>query len=284
MVNDPALSSTPTLNRPPAPVGDPNGATPPGSRTTGFFSFIDPSFYPQTDFATELALVVASADVHRERDAGMAIDDRVVQFDAAVDQLFRVAAPLTVALTHLRIEQGRVLGRIDLDVCAAQANQLFDLKPRDVDDIGQVLVARLVCALRLLRAVVPAALLRADHRHLARALCDRAHKGPLLAAHAAPPTQLLHDHGPLEHELLAFLVSEWNRPTSLFVETLEGVDKVAEERVPALPAVRHDIDARVFLESNRGDDLPVLLALEVGSAHLSAFPLPAGRHQRRRAK
>src|SRR5216684_561799 len=133
----------------------------------------------------------------------MALDDRVVQFDAAVDQLFRVASPLPVAVTHLGIEQGSVLGRIDLDVRAAQANQLFDLTARDVDDVGQVLVA----------------------------------------AHAAAPAQLLDHHWPLEHELLALLVSEWNRPTSLFVETVERVDEVAEERVTPLLAVRDHVDA-----------------------------------------
>src|SRR5260370_1803460 len=180
----------------------------------------------------------------------MAMDDRVVELDAAVDQLFGVGPPLPVAITHLGIEQGGVLGSIDLDVCAAQANQLFDLTPRDVDDIGQVLVAGLVCALRLLRVVVRGRLLRAEHRHLARALCDRAQKGPLLAAHAAPPAQLLDHNGPLEHELLAFLISEWNRPTSLFVETVEGVDELPEERVPPLLASCSHLPPAASLQSN----------------------------------
>src|SRR6266849_6016213 len=42
----------------------------------------------------ELALVVAATDVHRERHAGMPLDDRVVHLDAGVDQLFGIAASL----------------------------------------------------------------------------------------------------------------------------------------------------------------------------------------------
>src|SRR5437660_5962880 len=88
----------------------------------------------------ELALVVAAADVQAERDPGVALDDRVVELDAAVDQLLRVAAALPVALAHLRVEQRRVLGRVDLDVRAAEPDQLVHLAPGHVHDVGQVLV------------------------------------------------------------------------------------------------------------------------------------------------
>src|SRR5438128_12203637 len=72
----------------------------------------------------ELALVVAAADVHRKRDSGVAFDDRVIHLDARVDQLLGVAAPLSVALAEMRVEQRRVLRRIDLDVSTSQAHQL----------------------------------------------------------------------------------------------------------------------------------------------------------------
>ena len=77
----------------------------------------------------EFALIVATTDMDAEGDAGMPIDDSIVHLDAGIDQFVGVAAALAIALSHFGIEQGRVLGRVNLDVGAAQTNQL--LRHRD---------------------------------------------------------------------------------------------------------------------------------------------------------
>src|SRR3981081_3687954 len=63
----------------------------------------------------ELALVVATANVQPKRDARVVLDDRVVELDAAVDQLLGVAPSLPVAFSHRRVQESPVLRRIDLD-------------------------------------------------------------------------------------------------------------------------------------------------------------------------
>ncbi len=68
----------------------------------------------------EFALIVATADVDTEGDAGMPIYDRVIHFDAGVYQLVGVAAALNIAFPHFGVEQCRVLGGVNLDVGAAQ--------------------------------------------------------------------------------------------------------------------------------------------------------------------
>src|SRR5579863_6818732 len=105
-------------------------------------------------FRVELALVVAAADVEREGHARVALDDRVVELYAAVDQLFWVASPLPVAFPHGRVEERSILGPVDLYVGAAKANQLVHLAAREVDDVGQVGISRRVGVLRLLGVVV----------------------------------------------------------------------------------------------------------------------------------
>src|SRR6185295_9189873 len=75
----------------------------------------------------EHALIVAAADVDAEGDAGMAVDDGVVELDAGVEQAIGIAATLPVALAHLLVEERRVLRRIALDVGAAAPAHLRPL-------------------------------------------------------------------------------------------------------------------------------------------------------------
>ena len=73
---------------------------------------------------------------------GMAVDDRVVQLDAGVEQPVRIAAALPVAFAHGLVEQGGVLRRVDLHVLAAEAAEFRDLAAREIHQVGQVGVAR----------------------------------------------------------------------------------------------------------------------------------------------
>ena len=83
-----------------------------------------------------------------ERHAGMAVDDRVVQLDVGVQHPVRIVAALAIALADRLVEQRRVLRRVDLDVFAPEPAQLLDLAPGEIDEIGQVGVARRIGALR----------------------------------------------------------------------------------------------------------------------------------------
>ena len=79
----------------------------------------------------------------------MAVDDRVVELDAGVEQRVGIAAALAVALADRLVEERGVLRRVDLDVLAAEPDQLRDLAPGEVDEVGEVRVARRVRGLRL---------------------------------------------------------------------------------------------------------------------------------------
>ena len=168
-----------------------------------------------------------------ESHATVPLDDRVVELDAAVDQLLGVAPPLAVALPHGGVEQRPVLRPVDLDIRAAEANQLVHLPPGEVDDVGQVSITGGVGVFRLFRVVVGGRLLCAEHRHLAGTSSHRPEKRPLLAAHASlPPQPVDHDRA-LEDQLLPTVVAEGNRPAALAVESLERIDEVAIKGVSA---------------------------------------------------
>src|SRR5205823_12787114 len=109
-------------------------------------------------------------------------DHRVVHLDRRVDHAVGVAPALLVALAHLGIEQRRVLGGVDLDVAAAQADQLLDLASGEIDHVGQIGVARGIGGLRLVGIVVGGGLLGADQRYLAGLLGASAQVDPLLGA------------------------------------------------------------------------------------------------------
>src|SRR5579859_204581 len=235
-------------------------------------------------FGVELALVVAAAHMESEGDSRIALDDRVVELDAAVDQLLGVAPALPVALAHGRVEKRPILRRVDLDVCAPEADELVDLAPGQVDDVGEVVVAGRIGGPGLFGVVIGGGLLRAEHRHLARPSRSRAQDSPLLAAHASLPPQPVDDDRALEDELLAFLVPERNRPAALTVESLERLDEVTVEGVAAQLPVRHHIDPGLLLQLDGGPDRRVLDRLELRLGHLACLQPVSGVDQVSRPK
>jgi hypothetical protein len=94
----------------------------------------------------EHAAVVAAADVDAELHAGVALDDRVVELDARVEHPVGIAAALPIALANGLVEQRGVLRRVDLDILAPEPAQFLDLAAGEVDDVGQIGVARRVSA------------------------------------------------------------------------------------------------------------------------------------------
>jgi hypothetical protein len=107
----------------------------------------------------------------------------------------------------------------------------------------------------------------------------RAQVGPLLGAHAPPPAEALDHDRPPQHELLAGLVAERDRPAAQLVEALERVDEMTVERVAPQLAVRHDVDPGVLLQPDRLFHGPVLDRLERHGVELAGLGTPPGDRQ-----
>src|SRR5215469_3347329 len=119
----------------------------------------------------------------------MPVDDRVIQLNTAVDELVGIVAALAIPFTHLRIEESRILGSVDLDVGAAQTYQLVNFTPGEGDDVLQVSIPVGVSGLRLLGIVVGRRLLRAQHGYFSRVGGAGAQVDPFFRAHAPAPAQ-----------------------------------------------------------------------------------------------
>ncbi|MEZ4521501.1 MAG: hypothetical protein R3A46_07650 [Thermomicrobiales bacterium] len=115
----------------------------------------------------------AAAEVDAEVDARMFADHRVIQLDAAVEQCVGVIPALSIAFTDLRVEQGGVLRRVDLDVRAAEPDEIRRPGPENIDDIGQVGLDRRVGASFDFGIVIGRGLLGADQRYLRRVVAGR---------------------------------------------------------------------------------------------------------------
>src|SRR5439155_25446662 len=135
---------------------------------------------------------------------------------------------------------------------------------------------------RSLGVIVGRRLLGADQRDLEGPPRPRPQVAELLRAHAAPPSEALHDDGSPERELLARLVAERDGPAAELVESVERVNQVAEERVAPLLAVGDHIEPRRLLERDGLVHGLVLDALEHGRVEATGLEALSRLDQRRR--
>src|SRR4029453_16466342 len=135
--------------------------------------------------------MVPAADVDAEGHAAVPLDDRVVELDARVEHLVRVAAALPVPFANRFIQQRVVLWRVDLDVLTSESLQFLDLASCEVDEIREVGVTGGIRGPRLIRVVIRGCLLRAYERDLHRLLCAATKIRKLFNAHLSPPAKLL---------------------------------------------------------------------------------------------
>jgi hypothetical protein len=221
----------------------------------------------------EHALVVTAADVNAERDARVALDDRVVELHRRREQRVRVAAALAVTLADRLVEERRVLRRVDLDVLAAESFELRDLATGEIDEVGEIGVPRRIRAARLVRVVIGRRLLRAEERHLGRHRGAAAQVGEFLDRHLAAPLQFLDDDRTLQRRFMPLAVAEGDRPARVLVESLERLDQVAVERVATHLTVGHDVEPRLLLHRDGLVDGAILHLFAGSGRQLAAFQL-----------
>ncbi len=177
----------------------------------------------------ELALIVSAAEMQSKDNSGMVADHRIVHLDREIEQAVGIIAALPVPLPQLRIKQRGVLRRIDLNVRAAQANQLLHFSAQDVDQIGKVASICRIGAGGFLAVVVSRRLLCADQGGLGRMIGARPHVGEFLGAHRTLAPQLGNDYRPGQNQFLSLFITERNGPAAELVEAFDGVNQVTEK-------------------------------------------------------
>ena len=75
----------------------------------------------------------------------MIADHRVIHLDREIKKLVGIVSALTVAFPQLRIEQGGVLRRVDLNISTAETDQFLDLIPQNVYQVGQIILDFRIC-------------------------------------------------------------------------------------------------------------------------------------------
>src|SRR5579863_10608078 len=125
----------------------------------------------------------------------MAANHRVVHFDGKIEQAVGIVAALAVAFANLRIDQGGVLRRVDLNVGAAETNKFGDFIAKQIDEVGEKGVHGGIGSAGLLGIVVGRGLLGAQERRLGGMIGARAQVGVLFGAHVPLAPQLRNDHG-----------------------------------------------------------------------------------------
>ena len=80
------------------------------------------------------ARLVPAAQMKTEGDLGDGVHQGVVELDAAHKPLIDRPPLALVESPHLRIDEQRIVRRVELDVSAAEAGELLDLPPKDFRD------------------------------------------------------------------------------------------------------------------------------------------------------
>ena len=219
---------------------------------------------------------VASAHVHRSRDAGQPLEDHAVELGVG-DELVRHVVPVLLegrAVGRIDVPL-RVVGRVDLDVVAAELDQpIDDVFTQDASDVLDELVRRRIRALRVLRMPVDPVPARRGDRVLRADARVRLEERVLVLDDVAVDLEATRHEWLLRRQAgrirgLARARLPEVAPARLGVEELEARDGRPEERIvddgdqrdPAVApvlAVRDRLDSGALLQSNRLEDGPVL--------------------------
>ena len=214
------------------------------------------------------AELIAAAQVEAERGRPPGLDHRVVELDrAGQPPLGRPAARL-VERPPGRVDQQRIVRRVELDVRAAQPHQLGGLVAQDGGHVGHEVVERRVRARRPLRRPEVGEQRRARQRDLDLPVGAGAQVGELLGGQVAPLTQP-RGHGEVAGAGNTVIPDVAGMPVApepgIHAHAGDAFARGGElglERVAPHLAVVHDRQADVLLQRDDLADGPVLGRLE----------------------
>ena len=86
------------------------------------------------------ARLVPAAEVEAERDPVVLADDEVVELEPELEPALGRPPAARVEVAVARIEEQRVVRRVELDVGGAEANELVDLLAQDLGDVAEELL------------------------------------------------------------------------------------------------------------------------------------------------
>ncbi len=211
--------------------------------------------------AHPLPRVVAAAQVQTQARVD-ALHHRVEQLDALAQHPLRRDADRRVEVALGRVDEGRELGRVDLDVRAAHLGECERLGPHDGRGVPEGVERVVVDLGRDARLPEQRQHERARQRDLHRQLRAAAGVGVLLGRQRPARREALDDRG-LHVRLLAVVVVPGDlRP----LDGTDAVDRVrqrAHERQAAQLAVGHDLHPGALLQRDRLIDRAVLDPLEL---------------------
>ena len=198
----------------------------------------------------------------------MIADHGVVQLEAEVEPALRRPAAALVEVAVARIEQERIVGRVQLDVGRAELDQLVDLLAQDRGHVLQERLERRVRLARALRVVEVREQARAGERHLEDAVGAPARVRELLAGERAPAAQRSHhrDRRALDDhvaQLLRVPLAPEKRVEVPLAEAIHGGRHLALEGEPAHLAVGDHVETGVRLQREGRVDGAVLDRLEL---------------------
>ena len=219
--------------------------------------------------------LVSPAEVEAEGDVRMIADHVVVQLETQLEPPLGRPAAALVELPVPRIDQQRVLRRVQLDVRRAEPHQLVDLLAEQLGDVLEECFEVRIGRGRTFGITEVGVEARARKRHLEHTVGAPAHVGELLGRQRPFPSQLP-DHRkrrPLDvhlAELGAPPIAPEERVEVPVAEAVDGRRELTLEGEPAHLAVGDDVEARLFLERDRVVHGLVLDPLERRRAQLTA--------------
>ena len=90
------------------------------------------------------ARLVAAAEVEAEGHAGMIADHVVVELEAEVEPALRRPAAALVEVPVARVDEQRIVRRVELDVGRAEPDELVDLLAQDLGHVPEERLERRV--------------------------------------------------------------------------------------------------------------------------------------------
>ena len=230
------------------------------------------------------ARLVSTAQVHRERDTFVLPIDEVVELEAEIEPTLRRPAPARIEVAVGRVDEQRVVRRVELNVGGAQTDELVDLLAQDLGDRAEKLLEGAVGARRALRIPEVGEHAGTGERHLEHPIGPPPRVRELLGGEEAPTTEgrLDRERRPIDvhlAELVRVPLAPEERVEVPLAEPFDRLRHLALEGEATHLAVRDDVEPGLLLQAKRGVDGGVLDPFELGGRQQAAVASLAGLEQ-----